>query len=114
MNKVYFKYLLHTNRNIIAVLFMTCFLIYPFMIFFVDRQMFYSQALDACIWYSFILMILTFCIPIYMQNKRLKKKSVDTFYSLPIKKEKMYHTEMIFGLFLVFVPWVFNYLLGIS
>ena len=114
MNTDYFKYLLHTNRNLIAILFMACFLVYPFMIFFVDRQSIHSQALDGVIWYCFIIMILTFCIPVYMQNKRLKKRSVDTFYALPVRKESMVKTEMLFGLFLIFAPWIVNYFLGIA
>lgn len=114
MNRDYFKYLLHTNRNLLTVLLVVCFLVYPFMIFFVDRQLMHSQALNGCIWYCFVIMILTFCIPIYMQNKRLKKRSVDTFYALPIKKEKMVRTEIFFGLFLIFIPWILNYFLGIG
>lgn len=55
-----------------------------------------------------------FCavVPILMYSFKMEKRSVDVFYSLPIKKGKMYLVKTLVGLILVLVPYTIAYWLG--
>lgn len=55
-----------------------------------------------------------FCavIPMLMYSFKMNKRSVDAFYSLPLKKEKMYLVKTLVGLLLVLIPYTIAYWLG--
>ena len=51
------------------------------------------------------LLILLFVVPIIMYSFKMSKRGVDGYYSLPLKKEKMYFALTMVGLILVLVPY---------
>lgn len=59
-----------------------------------------------------ILGIFCAVVPVLMYSFKMNKRSVDAFYSLPIKKEKMYLVKTLVGLLLVLIPYTIAYWLG--
>ena len=58
------------------------------------------------------LCILCIVAPILMYSFKMNKRSVDAFYSLPIKREKIYLVKTLVGLLLVLIPYTLSYWLG--
>ena len=59
---------------------------------------------------STLLVILASIIPIYEFAFKMRKTSVDLFYSLPIKRTKLYTTKYLIGLLELFILFTFNFL----
>lgn len=51
-------------------------------------------------------------VPVLMYAFKMSKRSVDAFYSLPIRRTKMYLVKTLVGLFLVLAPYTIAYWLG--
>ncbi len=58
------------------------------------------------------LTFLTFIIPILTYSFKMNKRSVDAYYSLPLKKEKIYFVKTLTGLFLTLGSFSIAYWLG--
>ncbi len=56
--------------------------------------------------------ILSAIVPMLLYSFKMNKRSVDEFYSLPIKREKMYLVKTLVGLLLVLLPYTLAYWLG--
>ncbi len=52
-----------------------------------------------------ILGVLCYLIPILVYSFKMSKRGVDGYYSLPLKKEKLYLVKTVLGLLLVLVPY---------
>lgn len=59
-----------------------------------------------------LLGIISAVVPVLMYSFKMNKRSVDTFYALSIKREKMYLVKTLVGLFLVLTPYTIAYWLG--
>ena len=55
-------------------------------------------------YYAFISFVLLLIIPMFEFSFKMKKVSIDEFYSFPIKKEKLYIVKYIIGLLEVLIP----------
>ena len=55
------------------------------------------------------LLALCFGVPVATYRFKMKKRSVDCYYSLPIKKEKLYFIKTLVGLCLVLVPFTISF-----
>ena len=58
------------------------------------------------------LVILCFVVPILCYSFKMNKRGVDGFYSLPLKKEKLYFVKTAVGLAIVFIPFTIAYFGG--
>jgi hypothetical protein len=58
------------------------------------------------------LLILLFVVPMLMYSFKMSKRGVDGYYSLPLKKEKLYFVLTMVGLILVIVPYTVAYWSG--
>ena len=58
------------------------------------------------------LLILLFIVPMLMYSFKMSKRGVDGYYSLPLKKEKLYFVLTMVGLILVIVPYTVAYWSG--
>ena len=56
--------------------------------------------------------VLCTLVPVLMYSFKMNKRSVDEFYSLPIKREKIYLAKTLAGLILVMVPYAVAYWSG--
>lgn len=56
--------------------------------------------------------VLCILVPVLMYSFKMNKRSVDEFYSLPIKREKIYLAKTLAGLILVMVPYAVAYWAG--
>ena len=55
------------------------------------------------------LLILLFAVPAIVYSFKMSKRSVDGYYSLPIKREKLYLVATMVGLILVLVPFTISF-----
>lgn len=55
------------------------------------------------------LLILLFIVPTIVYSFKMSKRSVDGYYSLPLKREKLYFVATMVGLILVLVPFTISY-----
>lgn len=60
-----------------------------------------------------IAAILATIIPFFEFSFKMKKINIDQYYSLPIKREKLYLANYLFGLIEIMTPVTISYLLGI-
>ena len=60
------------------------------------------------------LCVLCFIVPAMQFSYRMKRRSVDLWYALPIKREKLVLTRVLGGLALVFVPYAVSYAAGVT
>lgn len=59
-----------------------------------------------------LLGAMCFVVPALMYSFKMNRRSADAFYSLPIRREKMYFVKTLVGLILVFVPYTVAYAAG--
>lgn len=57
--------------------------------------------------------ILATIVPIFEFNFKMRKVNIDQYYSLPIKREKLYTSTFIFGFIEVIIPVTISYLYGV-
>ena len=55
------------------------------------------------------LLILLFAVPILVYSFKMTKRSVDAYYALPLKREKLYFVATMVGLILVLVPYTVSF-----
>jgi hypothetical protein len=55
------------------------------------------------------LLLLCYIVPILTYSFKMNKRSVDAYYSLPLRKEKLYFVKTLVGLFLVLAPFTIAY-----
>ncbi len=56
--------------------------------------------------------LLAVCVPVWLLNYRMKKRSVDLYYSLPISRTKILTVKLLLGLVAVFIPYTVAYWIG--
>ena len=61
-----------------------------------------------------ILLVLCFVAPVMQYSYRMKKRSVDLWYSLPVTRTKLMLVRTIGGLALVLIPYILSYWLGFA
>ena len=61
-----------------------------------------------------ILLDLCFVVPVMQYSYRMKKRSVDLWYSLPITRTKLMLVRTLSGLALVLIPYALSYWLGFA
>lgn len=61
-----------------------------------------------------MLIVLCLFAPVYIFSFKMKKRSVDAMYSLPVRREGLYFVKSLIGLLLVFVPYTVACLTGVS
>ena len=61
---------------------------------------------------AFELIVLAFVVPVYCFSFKMQKRSVDFYYALPLKKEKLYAVKLLVGALLVLVPYTVAYFGG--
>lgn len=118
----YFKYELKKNiLPIIILTFISC-LIYLAAIANANFVYYYPNGIDSgyetrgtsslVTIPAIILCVLCTIVPVMLFSFKMNKRSVDGFYSLPLRREKIYLVKSLIGLILIFVPYITSYWLG--
>ncbi|MGN1405236.1 MAG: hypothetical protein ACI4WM_03125 [Erysipelotrichaceae bacterium] len=104
MNRNYFKYLLRSNKFVIAFVFIVNALIYV-----IERinQNFYFSSLFSNTGNIVFFFILCFVLPVLMFHHVQNKRSVDSYFALPVKRRNMAITSIVFAILLIVFPWLF-------
>lgn len=61
-----------------------------------------------------VLGVLCYLVPAIQFSYRMKRRSVDLWYSLPVRREKLMLVRIIFGLLLIFIPYTICYFSGLT
>lgn len=70
---------------------------------------------DSCIGvFAAILCVLCTVVPVMQFSYRMKQRSADLWYSLPVTRKKLMFVKILGGLVLVFVPYTLAYWLGVA
>lgn len=62
--------------------------------------------------YCGMLIVLCGFVPAYIYSFKMKKRSVDAHYSLPMRREGLYFVKTLIGLILTFVPYTVAFFMG--
>ena len=74
-----------------------------------------GELADSCIGvFAAILCVLCTLVPVMQFSYRMKTRSADLWYSLPIGRKKLVLVRVLGGLVLVFVPYTLAYWLGVA
>ena len=113
------KYFLYElKKHLWTLVILTALCAVPYVMNMATMRMYYVSTvtdpmkvvLDSGINGVFIpLLILLFAVPILMYSFKMSKRGVDGYYSLPLKKEKMYFVLTMVGLILVLVPYTVSF-----
>ena len=70
---------------------------------------------DSCVGvFSAILCVLCAVVPVMQFSYRMKQRSADLWYSLPVGRKKLALVRVLGGLILVFLPYTLAYWLGVG
>ena len=63
---------------------------------------------------AIILGLLCYLVPAMQFSYRMKRRSVDLWYSLPVRREKLMLVRLISGLLLIFIPYTVSFFAGLT
>ncbi len=120
----YFRYELKKNLLTLGLLTAICAIVYVVatstseLFYFREQSAYYPGGIvvrDSQISVIYVMLgILCFVVPVLMYSFKMSRRGADAFYSLPVKREKLYLVKTLVGLILVFVPYTVAYVLGVS
>ncbi|MGN1295619.1 MAG: hypothetical protein ACI4U5_04355 [Bacilli bacterium] len=130
INLDYLKYLIKRDYKVIIILLLGIFLLFPLQIIIEDSyyaEVWYStneneyQIIGSILSYSslcltsstIIIVILGIFTPLIMRHQYITKKQCDTYYALPIKKEKLYTTTYLFGFIVDISTWTLSFMIAL-
>ena len=118
--KAFWKYELKRNLRLLIILLAVC--IVPLIVNCAQSELFWAgvvnekdrvYAYDVLISYmAVVLGLLAVFLPLWVYSFKFTKRSVDTWYALPMKRWKIYFVKTMVGLFLMIVPFTAAYWLG--
>ena len=119
--KKFSRFLLHElKKNLWALVVLTAVCAIPYVTtiasmqtvvrFRIEENVWNYYTADPNLWVVFLeLGILCFFVPALTFSFKMNKRSVDAYYALPLKKEKLYLVKTLVGLLLVLVPFTVAY-----
>ncbi len=127
MNSTLFKYLLRKTYPVILVCLAILIVFYPLPVLFtpvnqnelplahgVTTYIYYTKYADTNLFLATIaLLIFAYVLPIFIRISVLNKSKCDQYFSLPIKKGKLYLTTSLFTYLSLICTWTMMMLIGI-
>ena len=105
------------KRSLIVVIISILTLIFSMICTAVTKDSFHDVANDSWMLRKTYLNLLTsifiiyaLLIPIFEFSFKMNKRSIDLFYSLPLKKEKLYLTKFLLGLIELFIVFTVSFI----
>lgn len=116
MNKAYFKESIFSNLKMTLFIFIIGLLIYPVVLLTNDFTLYYdgskpTSEVGLAITY---LAILCYIIPLFKFSYLHKKKQIDYYYSLPIKRQNILNINLLVGFMQIIIPYTIIYFLGMG
>lgn len=114
MNKIidrnYLKYLFKSKKNILILLFMISFVCIPFISILMYSDELREYTIQYAVMMSCVLaMLFSVGLPIYLFEILYHKRSCDLYFSLPIKKQTLFCTILLFNFIAVLGCICINY-----
>lgn len=120
MNKAYFKYLFKTTKKANSILLIVNFLLYPLMVALSrvnngsNDGISFTKSDSAKLGFATTaLVIMAYIIPVVYHKTFQKKEAIDSFWSLPIKKNKILVTKIIYGALQMIAIWSITFIFGV-
>ena len=109
--KKYFAYELKKNAFVIGFLALICVIVYLTPI--LSTQADDLVISDAELWFSSVIGgVLATIVPVSMLSYKMKRRSVDLYYSLPLSHGGVLAVKYLVGLIALYVPYTLSYWLG--
>lgn len=116
----YVRHLIRQHRALIVLLFVAMLSAYPIMLFLTRESIFAQWRFEYLAIYLTQLMsglpllgqIGSIAVPFVIFQYLYKKADLDSYYALPITKEKLYRIHFFFGLGMLIVPMLFSHIVG--
>ena len=118
------KFLLHElKKNLWLVLLLTAICVFPYITvtatmamteqWWVPEDAYETVVASPNLWMvSMQLVMLTFVAPVAVYSFKMNKRSVDCFYAMPIKREKLLLVKTLVGLAILVIPFTLSYWSG--
>lgn len=113
MLKKYSFYLLKSQKTILGIYSFICFFIFPLLVIVEGSSEYHDIAEMGLYIYAVILCIGTILVPLISYYFTYNKRSVDVYYSLPIKREHLFDIHYFIPLLCLYLPIIINYCLGV-
>ena len=110
----YFKYLISKNKRYLIILTLIAFICIPFSLRGMCTSSTDAKSLLMIMFVISMVLgdIVSFISPIKEFNFLMKKKSNNLYFSMPIEREQLFNTTLLYSLFSSMVPIVVNYLIA--
>lgn len=116
MIEAYVKDYIHKNKKIMILLFVILFLLMPFGVFNISSIMQFDRSSSVVYYLIGVSCVsscmLAFVLPLYNFKFMMKKRSCDLYFSLPIKRSRLFTIQYLLGLAFLWIPSTINYLLA--
>lgn len=109
--KKYFNYELKKNLYVIGVLALVMVILHvaPILISYPQQLRNNERHIALLSVYAGIIAVI---VPIWLMDYKMKKRSVDLYYAVPLSHTKVLAAKFLLGLIAVFVPYTLAYWLG--
>lgn len=109
MNKAYFKQSFKSEIKLLLFILLVGLISYPLIAIFTYYKIQRLPIVGYCTTY---LAILCYVIPLLKLNYLYKKNKLDSYYSLPIKRESICFINLLIGYLQIFISFTITYFLG--
>ena len=125
MNKAYFKESFISGLKMMLFILIIGLLIYPLVILtttytdqiYLDPYYSYTSRYRSTTDVTIVILYLSalcYFVPILKFNYLQKKRQIDTYYSLPIKRETIVNVNLLVGYLQIIIPYTIVYFLGMG
>lgn len=109
--KKYFVYELKKSLFTIGLLTLVAIVVY--LVTIVNQSVSHVSASGTCLWaISLFGGILAALVPLWVFNYKMKRRSVDLYFSLPLSHARLLAVKFLIGLIAVFAPYTVAYWVG--
>ncbi len=122
--KVTFKYLCYEiKKSLWAIVVLSALCTLPYVAMLASMSMIIRVPVGDGVYNTYLsgpnvemvfveLAVLCYLAPMFVYSFKMNKRSVDAYYSLPIKREKLYLVKTVVGLLIAFVPFTVAHFAG--
>lgn len=108
----YMKHLVLRHKTLLMLYTFVCFISYPLLTILTERPYIDDLMAIGGTIYMIGLLVIFLVLPVFIFKFNLSKKSVDTYYSLPISRKSLFFAQYVTPLICALLPVILNYALG--
>ncbi len=114
ISKNYYFSILKRQRKLLLFYTLLLFVAFPLVMIVGTRSVEWRELIGTClIFYMVLMYIAAMVVPLFTYRFNLNKRSVDTYYALPISRKGMYDVHFFAGLTCIYAPAILNMIIGL-